>query len=158
MKVYQLKVTIPGLKGTYRIIEATGNCTFDDLHDAIFSAFDRFDEHLYSFYITREDTKNMRKIYDSREITHPSNTKDPFGYSNVKKESTAKTHLDDIHLAEKDVFYYLFDFGDEWWHRISVESISEASGKKKSIKIAKIVGESPPQYPDYDENYDDEDD
>jgi len=59
-------------------------------------------------------------------------------------------------LKEKDVFHYLFDFGDDWWHRIKVESINETNSKKKDIKTIKSVGASPPQYPDYDDDYDDD--
>lgn len=56
-------------------------------------------------------------------------------------------------MHEKDIIHYLFDFGDDWWHRIRVNSIKEADSKKKYIKLIKSVGESPPQYPDYDDNY-----
>jgi len=71
MKIYQFRVSIIGIPKLYRIIEASENCTFDDFHDAIFQAFNRFDDHLYSFFITRKDTKNVRAIYDAPEITHP---------------------------------------------------------------------------------------
>ncbi|HEU19161.1 MAG TPA: hypothetical protein ENO00_07260, partial [Deltaproteobacteria bacterium] len=63
MKMYQFRISIIGIPNLYRIIEASENCTFDDFHEAIFQAFDRFDEHLYSFFITRKDTKNIRDIY-----------------------------------------------------------------------------------------------
>jgi len=49
MRIYQFRVSIIGIPNLYRIIEASENCTFDNLHEAIFQAFDRFDEHLYSF-------------------------------------------------------------------------------------------------------------
>ncbi|MBW2115363.1 MAG: plasmid pRiA4b ORF-3 family protein [Deltaproteobacteria bacterium] len=145
MRIYQLRVSIIGIPKLYRIFEASENCTFDDFHDAIFKAFDRYDDHLYSFFITRKDTKNMRSIYYSPEITHPQNVK-----------STAKTRIGDVDLNENDVFHYLFDFGDDWWHRIRVQNVNETKSKKKYIKLIKSYGESPPQYPDYDEDYDEE--
>jgi hypothetical protein len=154
MKIYQFKVTIIGVPQLYRIIEAGGNCKFDDLHDKIFEAFDRFDPHLYSFFITKSDTKNVRSIIKAPEITHPDNTEDFIGFGE-KKRSTAKTKIDDAGLEEKDVFHYLFDFGDDWWHRIRVQSIKESNKKRKSIKIIKAVGKSPSQYPEYDD-FDDE--
>jgi len=49
MRIYQLRVSIIGIPKLYRIIEASENCTFDDLHDVIFDAFNRFDDHLYPF-------------------------------------------------------------------------------------------------------------
>ena len=155
MKIYQFRISIVGIPKLYRIIEASDNCTFDDLHDVIFQAFNRFEAHLYSFFITREDTKNMRAIYDAPEITHPMNVEDMMGFEE-KKQSTAKTRIGDVGLNENDVFHYLFDFGDDWWHRIKVQNISETKSRKKHIKLIKSVGESPPQYPDYDDDYDDE--
>ena len=155
MRIYQFRVSIIGIPKLYRIIEASENCTFDDFHDAIFQAFDRFDHHLYSFFITRKDTKNIRRIYDSPEITHPQNVEDIFGFGERKK-STAKTRIGDVDLNENDVFHYLFDFGDDWWHRIRVQNINETKSKKKHIKLIKSYGESPPQYPDYDDDYDGE--
>jgi len=155
MKIYQFRVSIIGIPKLYRIIEASENCTFDDLHDAIFQAFDRFDEHLYSFFITRKDTKDIRSIYDAPEIAHPMSLEDMIGFGKMKK-STAKTRIGDADLNEKDVFHYLFDFGDDWWHRIKVQNINETKSNKKYLKIIKSVGESPPQYPDYNDDYDEE--
>jgi hypothetical protein len=155
MRTYQFRVSIIGIPNLYRIIEVSENCTFDDFHNAIFQAFDRFDEHLYSFFITRKDTKNMRYIYDAPEITHPMNVEDIMGFERMKK-SADKTQIGDVDLNEKDVFHYLFDFGDDWWHRIKVQNVNETKSKKKHIKIIKSVGESPPQYPDYDDDYDED--
>ena len=153
MKIYQFKISIIGIKDLYRIIETSENCTFDDFHRAIFEAFDRYDEHLYSFFITRKDTKNIRSIYDSPEITHPMSMEDIMGFGKSKK-SAAKTRIGDIILNEKDVFHYLFDFGDDWWHRIKTQKINETNSKKKHIKLIKSVGKSPPQYPDYEDSED----
>lgn len=155
MEVYQFRVSIIGIPKLYRIIEVSENCTFDDLHDAIFQAFDRFDEHLYSFFITRKDIKDIRSIYDAPEIAHPMSLGDIIGFEKMKK-STAKTRIGDADLNEKDVFHYLFDFGDDWWHRIKVQNINETKSNKKYLKIIKSVGESPPQYPDYNDDYDEE--
>ena len=90
MRIYQFRVSIIGIPKLYRTIEASENCTFDDFHDAIFQAFDRYDHHLYSFFITRKDTKNMRSIYDAPEITHPISFEDIKGFGKRKK-STFKT-------------------------------------------------------------------
>lgn len=155
MKIYQFRVSIIGIAKLYRIIEASDNCTFDDFHNAIFQAFDRFDEHLYSFFITRKDIKNTRSIYSAPEITHPMCLEDTMGFKK-KKKSTAKTRIGDIGLNDKDVFHYLFDFGDEWWHRIKVQNVSDTKSQQKNIKVIQSVGESPPQYPDYDDDYDED--
>ena len=97
----------------------------------------------------------MRSIYDAPEITHPGNVEDIFGSEGFekKKPSADRTYIGDPGFKPKDVFYYLFDFGDEWWHRIRVQRVDETSSPKKHLEIIKSVGDSPPQYPDYDDEY-----
>jgi len=151
MKTYRFRVSIIGIPRLYRIIEASEDCTFDDFHDAIFHAFERFDEHLYSFFITQKDTRDSQTIYDAPEITHPMSVKNSTRFEK-KKKSASGIQIGDVGLKEKDVFHYLFDFGDNWWHRIMVQKISETMPKKKHIKLIKSVGESPPQYPEFDED------
>ena len=152
MKLFQLRISIIGIPKLYRIIDISENASFRDLHDMIFMAFDRCDHHLYSFFMTMEDSKNLRKIYDSPEITHPQNVEDVMGFGR-EKMSAAETRINDIELKEKDVFHYLFDFGDDWWHRIRVQKIGNLRTAKKHMKLIKSVGKSPDQYPDYDDDY-----
>jgi len=144
-----------GLPKLYRIIEAPGNCTFDDLHKVIFRAFDREEEHLYSFFITGKDTRNIRMIYDSPEITNSHDTEGIMSFGK-RAESASKTRIGDVGLNEKDVLHYWFDYGDDWWHRIRVQHVDETKTQRKRITVIKSVGESPPQYPDYDYDFDEE--
>ena len=74
-----------------------------------------------------------------------------------KKKSASKTKIGSVDLAEKDIFHYLFDFGDDWWHRICVEKIFESENNRKTIKLIKAIGEAPPQYPVDEDYFDDED-
>ena len=157
MKLYRLRVSIMGIPKLHRIIEVTGNCTFEDLHDKIFEAFERYDPHLYSFYLTKEETKSKVKIWESPEITHPQNTLSDVWDEKKEKEFADEVKIEEANLQPKDVFFYLFDFGDDWWHRIRVQTVKDIIGNKKSIKIIKSVGEAPPQYPDhedFEEEYD----
>ena len=151
MKLYRLRISIMGIPKLHRIIEVTGNCTFEDLHDKIFEAFERYDPHLYSFYLTKEDTKSKVKIWESPEITHPQNTLSDVWDEKIEKEFADEVKIEEANLQTKDVFFYLFDFGDDWWHRIRVQTVKEIIGNKKSIKVIKSVGEAPPQYPEYED-------
>ncbi|MGD9209366.1 MAG: hypothetical protein PVI90_01250 [Desulfobacteraceae bacterium] len=148
MRVYQFKVSIIGISGLHRIIEATENCTFSDLHEAIFHAFDKYDPHLYSFFMTKQDTKSLPKIYASPEITHPDNVVSIMSIER-KRKSACQTLLSSVGLEENDIFHYLFDFGDDWWHRIEVLSIIDIPMKNKYIRMIRAMGISPPQYPEY---------
>jgi hypothetical protein len=150
MRIYRLKVSLMGAPGIYRVLEASEASTFDDLHMAIFEAFHRDDPHLYSFFLTGKDSKSPATITRSPEITHPQNTEPLMGFG-PRKKSASRAKLGDAGLAEKDVFHYLFDFGDDWWHRIRVEAVAESPARQKFIKLVKSVGESPPQYQDVDQ-------
>ena len=123
MKLYKLRVSIMGIPKLHRIIEVTENCTFEDLHNTIFDAFERYDPHLYSFYLTKEDTKSKILIWDSPEITHPQNTIADVWDEKKEKEFADEVKVVEANLQPKDVFHYLFDLVDEWWHRIRVQSI-----------------------------------
>ena len=54
-------------------------------------------------------------------------------------------------VKENEAFGYWFDFGDNWWHQINVLAIEEKIGGGKYPKVRKVVGKSPPQYVDWDE-------
>jgi len=65
--------------------------------------------------------------------------------------SVARTTIDALNLKVKNAFFYWFDFGDDWWHRISVVAIEDKASTGKYPKVVKRVGKNPPQYPDADE-------
>lgn len=151
MFLYKLKVSIMGIPKLYRIIEISGNATFEELHYIIFEAFDREEEHLHSFYITRIDSKSYSYIRNAPEIVHVAFLEDAREWKGEEIAPTCEVEIDDAELDPKEVFHYLFDYGDEWWHRLRVESVKEVKSSEKIIRIVKSVGEAPPQY-DLDED------
>jgi len=150
--VYRLRVSMVGFSGLYRILDVASDATFANLHDAIFCAFDRDDPHLYSFYMTGIDTKDVRRIRQAREIpAQEAGVGDGLLGFTGSGSSAKKARIGDVELDEGDVVHYLFDYGDEWWHRIRVEAITESDArKKKGIVLVKSVGASPAQYPEFD--------
>ena len=151
MKAYLIKVALMRNKRIYRNIEILENQTLADLHEMIFYAFDKYDEHLYSFFLTRKPTRSMRTIYDSPEYTHPMALQQGSGFEFKKQYNAAESNIGNLGLKEKNKLYYLFDFGDEWWHELTVLKIQSAAEFEKYPKLVKKAGESPDQYPDYEE-------
>jgi len=153
--VCRLKVFMIGSKRIWRMIAIREGQTLHDLHKIIFEAFDRYDEHMYSFFFPRFPEKrfNPRKIYDSSdEYTHPYafESQGPFG----SEESNASiATIESLGLHEDQVFYYLFDFGDDLWHEISVDSTDRPAINDKYPCIVERKGQSPEQYPDPDEDW-----
>ena len=149
MEVYTFKVALDFDKRTYRVIEICGNQTVDSFHDIIFDAFDRDDEHLYSFYLTRKAVRSVNRRCDFTEYTNSEAAEEVYSHSRDHKIHDAYfTNIEQLELNIKDKLYYLFDFGDSWWHEITLLSINDLNirANKDYPKIIKRLGESPPQY------------
>ena len=126
-----------------RTLEIRGDQTLEDLHDAIFDAFDREDEHMYEFQVGGKGPNDpAAKRYGLAEVFEEMAEED-------KMDGDAgQTSIDALNLAEGARFGYWFDFGDDWWHQINVISVREKAGSGKYPKVVKKVGKSPPQYTD----------
>jgi hypothetical protein len=121
-----------------RTIEIRGDQTLAQLHDAIFRAYDRWDQHLYEFQLGK-------RPFDP----HGPNYGNPDGLSRAKRPRDARTtKLDDLGLEPGRVFGYWFDFGDDWYHQVQVERIEQAIPTVTYPRVIKHVGKSPPQYRD----------
>ena len=128
-----------------------GDQTLDDLHETIYLAFNRYDEHLYSFFFPKAATGREKIVFRSKEFTSPVALQEPDSFSDEKPLNAAHTTLDDLHLSVGQTFEYLFDFGDMWWHELKVVAIDPVDLKVKLPKVLEIHGDSPPQYPLNDE-------
>lgn len=153
--VFVFKVALAGRKNVWRRIALQGNQTLDDLHEAIYDAFDRYDEHLYSFYFPKPGAKGRNRLRDAVEYSHSYMTEESDLFHETPGNA-AKAKLSTLGLRPKQVFLYLFDFGDEWWHDITVEQIDALAQKGKYPKVLEKHGTSPPQYPDGDEDDEEE--
>jgi len=121
-----------------RVIEIRGDQTLAQLHETIFQAYDRWEQHLYEFQFGKRPFDPDGPNYGI-----------PDGPPGKKGTGDARTtRLDDLGLEPERVFGYLFDFGDEWFHQVQVERIEQAIPTVLYPRIIKRVGKSPPQYPD----------
>lgn len=123
-----------------RTIKIKGSNTLKDLHNILFSAFDREENHMYEFQIGGQGPND------------PSATR--YGIK-IPSESTpvndvAKAKMATLGLSKGDAFGYWFDFGDDWWHQVNVMEIKEKAPKGKYPKVTARIGASPPQYADFE--------
>lgn len=146
-RIYVIKVSLMYDKAIYRKIAIRGDQTLKDLHDVIFDAFDREDEHLYSFFFPDKLTKSKRTIIGSLEYTLTGMGDEFFDEG---QNDASEATIQSLQLRTKQKFYYIFDWGDEWWHELTYEGVKDI-GKKDMPKVIERKGESPLQYPDYDE-------
>ncbi len=150
VRIYTLDVFLPRQRvsktfakkksGLSRLIQIRGDQTLEDLHHAIFNAFDREEEHLYEFQLGRGPMDRQGPIYGLEDAGGGS-----------EGGHVSETTIDSLGLRVGRSFGYLFDFGDNWQHQINVEAIEEAVPQGQYPRVTKKVGKSPPQYPDEDE-------
>jgi len=133
--IHQFKVSLRDRPDIWRIIDIKGNQMLSSLHKAIFKAFDRFEEHQYSFFLSN-------KPYD-RESEYTSPGLDTDGTSKL----ASRIRIDSVELYGGSKFLYLFDYGDEWWHEVELISVIERVTRARYPRVVKKQGKSPPQYP-----------
>lgn len=154
-RVYELQVFLVGgpitrefarkNKVVSRTIQIRGDQTLASLHEAIFDAFDRDDEHLYEFQVGGKGPNDPKaRRYGLPMGDSPFDDPKPAGV-------VTRTAIDELHLKKDDAFGYWFDFGDDWWHQINVVAINDGPASGKYPQVTARTGESPPQYPDSDE-------
>jgi len=129
-----------------RTIRIRGDQTLERLHEAIFEAFDRFDPHLYEFQVGGMGPMDPKA---RRYVVPPAGGND---FEAGESAGTVKqTTIASLELRVDEIFGYWFDFGDDWWHQVTVLAIHDEIPRGRYPKITERVGESPPQYVDWDE-------
>lgn len=110
--------------------------TFEDLHNFLNPLFEREDDHLYRF----ECDDGCTCVRTEEEIEDEDDA--------VRAANCYLGH----HLTKGSEVNYIFDYGDDWEHDITVKKVVPIDPKEKYPKIIKISGKIPEQYPDYDED------
>ena len=128
------------------------NFTFYQLHKTLQIAFDWEDYHLHEFYIYDEDAEDK-----GRSLNYPSfNLKGKKLILNIVGDAETLNYKDDIpveveagiKLSDYLTVYkhmdYVYDFGDDWIHRIEVEAIIHDYDKNYPVCI-EGEGNTPPE-------------
>lgn len=129
-----------------RTIQIRGDQTLQDLHHTIFRAYGRWEEHCYEFQFGKRpmDPKGDRYVLPIAFEVALSEGKPVAGRVDL-------TTIEPLGLKVGRRFGYWFDFGDDWWHQINVEKISNKVPPGRFPRVIKRQGKSPPQYPPEDE-------
>lgn len=137
--VFVFKVALKYQKRIWRTIAIRGDQSLADLHRTIFNAFDRDDPHLYSFYFSSKPESTSRSRLRGATC---------YGCPDSQTEKRAdRTRIDSLPLELKTRFEYLFDYGDEWWHEITLKGVKPLRGDVKYPHVIESRGDSPAQYP-----------
>jgi hypothetical protein len=128
---YLFKVALAA--SLWRQIKLAAGHTLLDLHRAIQEAYGFDDEHRYAFFMDGQP-------YSRQRYEAPGEGRGPF---------VDQARLGELGLAVGQQFLYLFDFGDEWRFRVTLEAILPDEPLVLRPELVRGKGRSPEQYPDY---------
>lgn len=112
MKLYKLKIDLVNAdKNISRVILVSEDITFSYLHLNIQKAMGWENKHLYMFQVGNEyvDSDDTKESIDSQDNKIPTFTK-----------------ISEM-INVGDTFYYIYDMGDEWRHKIKVLDLIDMS-------------------------------
>lgn len=104
--IYQIKISLNHIKPPiWRRIQIPEDYSFADLHQVIQDAMGWRDCHLYGFLLMHKNDDRYYRI-------SPDNSGD------INTNVEFKTHL-----TQQTKLIYIYDFGDDWAHTITLEKI-----------------------------------
>ncbi|NDV83971.1 plasmid pRiA4b ORF-3 family protein [Bacteroides sp. 51] len=134
---YLFKIQIKGITRppVWRKLAVPSDFTFLKFHSVIQTAFDWEDYHLFEF-MDKEYQSNIRISIPAEDNLFE------FGYG-VEAQDPSKTKLSDIFTNNVRKLLYIYDFGDNWVHEITLEDTSDDKTKKAVCLSGK--GACPPE-------------
>lgn len=113
--IYQFKITLKDSKPKiWRRIQVPSTYRFSDLHAVIQNAMGWMGGHLHQFNMKHPVTG--RKI----QIGEPHHDDAVFGMDIIPEE---RAKIAQYFIAAKKKAFYLYDFGDGWYHEVVLEKI-----------------------------------
>lgn len=136
--VYVFDARLVDYDGVGCTIAARASQTLEHLHRAMRRAFNWYDDHLYSFWLS-----GVHWDGPATEFTAP--------YELAETEAgSATVRLSDLDLQPGRPIAYVFDFGDEWRVLLELRERVRPEPGARYPKVLERRGEAPAQYP-YDE-------
>ena len=127
-QIYQLKIVLKGIKPpVWRRVLVSGDSTISFLHEIVQLAMGWYNCHLHQFLIRG---KEYGVSYEGG--VHFADDPD-------------KIKLSDFQFRPQERFEYVYDFGDNWEHKISVEKILPADPAQTYPVCIGGRGECPPE-------------
>ncbi len=125
--IFQFKIQLQGITKppVWRRILVPGSFTFEKFHSVIQASFGWQDSHLYEFSPSGYGSNPRIGIPDE------------FEWENDPGIDSSKIELSEIFYEKGQQFTYIYDFGDDWVHKITLEAVSLGSAKKAELLAGK---------------------
>lgn len=125
---YQLKIQLRGITKppVWRRLLVSADCTFHTLHCIIQESFGWQYEHMYQFMEKPYDRGwAIKELHDEDDINDINDFSDFFPDRPKPKDSWTTTIGEFLNENPIKKFTYIYDFGDDWFHDITVEAETE---------------------------------
>lgn len=127
---YRIRVRLQDVKPLVERVLEVPDCTLTDLHDVLQTAMGWESYHMWSF-----ETKSERWCEDAGLL--------PDGFDEARTTTLGELVVGN-RLVKKKMLCYLYDFGDNWEHLITVER-SAPAGKVDVARCIDGTGACPPE-------------
>jgi tetratricopeptide (TPR) repeat protein len=133
LEIHQFKVSLKDNPAIWRIIEIKGNQILSTLHKGIMMAFDRDEEHAYSFFFTQRR--------GNKQIEFASTVPGTSGTTHLVKS----IRIDSIPLYhdEGEKFLYLFGYENKCWHEVELVQVIYKHSRAVFPRVIKKHGKYP---------------
>ena len=145
--VFVFKVALADRKSIWRRIALRGSQTLDELHEAIYDAFDRTTSTSTPSTFRSPVPRAGHGLATRLNTPARSIVKTPGRSPTCRCAMRRRPSSVPWGLRPKQVFLYLFDFGDEWWHEITVEQIDATPEKGEYPRVLEKHGRVPTPVP-----------
>jgi hypothetical protein len=142
----------------WREIEIAANQMLGDLGEAIPLAFGFDDPHLWSFFLSGKPWDRSTEYALS---SAPDQLGGLLGGRQPRPRAAKRVRIREVPspgATGKKEFLFLFDYGDEW--HFGVKLVRTREVVEPGVRYPRVVashGEAPPQYPDLEDDWDEED-
>lgn len=128
--IVRLKITLEGVEPkVMRRVEVPLGIRLDRLHLVIQAAMRWTNTHLYGFEVGDERWSEAG-----------------FGFDDDEPRPAPKTTLEDVLTATgKKTLDYIYDFGDDWFHKVKVERARTSEPGTHYPRLVEAVGRCPPE-------------
>jgi hypothetical protein len=130
-QMLQLRIALLNVKPpVWRRVVVSDNLTFLQLHDVIQVAMGWEDCHMHEFEVGKQNigTASQEESFFSDKAVLPE----------------SKHRLGELLVGHKK-FRYWYDFGDDWWHEITIEKLSPASENDPPVRLLEGENACPPE-------------
>lgn len=138
MMIFQFKIQLKNITKppVWRRVKVPCNFTFFDFHIVIQIAMGWYNEHLFQFSPGGYASNPQIKMVVDDDL-------DEGGFFEREILDAEKIKLSDVFIREKQKYMYIYDFGDNWIHTITLEKVIDTTIMFPQVISGK--GQCPPE-------------